>query len=80
MRVYRTIGPLVLSFDPKHRLWVLVRTALARWFQHVPTINVLSKSIKNIIFFPIKFSMFTAEKITVYCMDKFSLCHINIFP
>ena len=30
--VYRTIGPLVLIFAPKHRLWVLVRTALARWF------------------------------------------------
>ena len=23
--VYRTIGPLVLIFAPKHRLWVLVR-------------------------------------------------------
>ena len=23
--VYRTIGPLVLSFASKHRLWVLVR-------------------------------------------------------
>ena len=30
--VYRTIGPLVLIFDPKHKLWVLVRTALARQF------------------------------------------------
>ena len=27
--VYRTIGPLALSFAPKHRLWVLVRTALS---------------------------------------------------
>ena len=27
--VYRTIGPLVLIFAPKHRLWVLVRTASA---------------------------------------------------
>ena len=25
--VYRTIGPLVLIFAPKHRLYVLVRTA-----------------------------------------------------
>ena len=30
--VYRTIGPLVLIFAPKHRLWVLVRTALPRQF------------------------------------------------
>ena len=28
--VYKTIGPLVLIFAPKHRLWVLVRTASAR--------------------------------------------------
>ena len=27
--VYRTIGPLVLIFAPKHRLWILVRTASA---------------------------------------------------
>ena len=26
--VYRTIGPLVLIFAPKHRLWILVRTAV----------------------------------------------------
>ena len=30
--VYRTIGPLVLIFAPKHRLWVHVRTASARRF------------------------------------------------
>ena len=30
--VYRTIGPLVLICDPKHTLWVLVRTASARRF------------------------------------------------
>ena len=26
--VYRTIGPLVLIFAPKHRLWVLVEAVL----------------------------------------------------
>ena len=30
--VYRTIGPLVLIFARKHRLWVLVSTASARRF------------------------------------------------
>ena len=30
--VYRTIGPLVLIFALKHRLWVLVRTASGRRF------------------------------------------------
>ena len=40
-------------------------------FQRVPTINVLAK-ILIISFFPLKRSIFTAEKITVYCMGKFS--------
>ena len=39
--VYRTIGPLVLIFAPKHRLWVLVRTASPRR-SNVSTINVLN--------------------------------------
>ena len=30
--VYRTIGPLVLILVPKHRLWVLLRTASLRQF------------------------------------------------
>ena len=45
---YRTIGPLVLIFAPKHR--------------RVPTIYVLSKNKKNIKFFPMNFSIFDAEK------------------
>ena len=49
MSVYRTIGPLDLIFDPKHMLWV-------------PTINVLSKIIKNIKNFLIKFSIFSGDK------------------
>ena len=54
--VYRTIGPLVLIFAPKHRLWV-------------PTIYVLSKNIK---LFQLKiFEFFKAQKTSVYCMDKF---------
>ena len=36
-----------LIFAPKHRLWVLVRTASARRFLRVPTIYVLSKSKKK---------------------------------
>ena len=39
-------------------LWVLIRTASAC----VPTISVLSKNIKNIKNFLMKFSIFTAEK------------------
>ena len=46
--VYRGI-PIFLSFDPKHRLWVLVRTASARRFLHlrVTTIYVLNQCSKN---------------------------------
>ena len=47
--VYRTIGPLVLIFAAEHRLLG-------------PTINVLSKSVENIKFFMMKFSIFKAEK------------------
>ena len=44
---------------PKHRLWVLVRTASC-----VPTINVLSKNKKNIKKYILKINIFTAVK---YC-------------
>ena len=36
---------------PKHRLWVLVRTAPARRFSRVPTMFVLSINIKNIFLY-----------------------------
>ena len=35
----------------KHRLWVLVRTALSRRFLRLPTIYVLNRNMKNIRFF-----------------------------
>ena len=72
--VYRGV-PIFLIFDPIHTctsiLWVLVRTALPKRFERVPTFNILSiniESIKN----PMKFSFFTAEKSSVYCTGKFS--------
>ena len=40
---YRGIS-IFLICDPKHRLWVLVRTASAK---HAPTIKVLSKHVKT---------------------------------
>ena len=43
-----------LIFAPKHRLWVLVRTASARRFKRVHTIYVLSKNKKNIKIFQLK--------------------------
>ena len=43
---------IFLIFGPKHRLWELIRTA-----------SVMSKNIKNIKIFLVKFSIFTVEKI-----------------
>ena len=46
---------IFLFFAQKHRLWVPVGTALLCRFKRVPTIYVLSKNMKNIIFFISKF-------------------------
>ena len=35
-------------FDPKHRVWVLVRSAQARRFKLLPTFYVFSKTIKDV--------------------------------
>ena len=65
--VYRSIH-IILIFDPKHTLWELVRTAWARRFQHVPTIDVLNKNNENMIFFfSMNFSIFNEEKIAWAC-------------
>ena len=50
--------PIFLIFDPEHKLWVLTEAVL----KHVPTFNVLNVNIKTIKIFPMKFSIFTAEK------------------
>ena len=42
----------------KHRLWVLVRTALARRFFRVPTIYALSRNMKNIRIFHLNLFIF----------------------
>ena len=55
--------PIFLIFDPS----ILVGISLV-----VPTINVLSKNIKNIELFPMKFSFFTAEK-------KICILHGQVF-
>ena len=66
---------IFLVFASIHRLWVLVRTALARRFYSVPTIYVLSKNKKNIKYFLLKiFIFFTTLKISVCCMGMFSYC------
>ena len=51
-----------LIFAPKHRLWVLVRSASVRRFLRVPTIYVLSKNKKNIKSFHLKIKIFTVLK------------------
>ena len=57
--VYRGT-PIFLIFDSKHRLWVLIRTktASARRFYCVPTINVLSKMLQISFFFSNEFFNF----------------------
>ena len=52
--------PIFIIFGPKHLLWVL------NTHYCVPTINVLSKNKKNIFFFLLKCSIFTAEKKLLY--------------
>ena len=67
--------PNFLIFDPKHTLWVLVRTASPRRFLRVPTMYVLSENIKKIKVCPMSnenFQFFMLKKFSVYCMGKFS--------
>ena len=56
----------------KHRLWVLVRTALSRRFSRVPTIYVLSRYEKyqsflseNSQFLEVKFSIYLNRRVFV---------------
>ena len=59
--VYRGIS-ISSIFDPKHRLWVLVRITLPRQFFSIPTINVLLK-ILNISNFSNKiFNLYKNKK------------------
>ena len=41
---------IFLMSAQKHRLWVLVRTALPRRFLRVPTIYILSRNMKNNVY------------------------------
>ena len=54
------------SFDRKHKLRVLVRTASPRRFLRVPTIYVLSRNMKNMRFFLSKNFQFLEVKFSIY--------------
>ena len=56
--------PNFLIFDPKHKLWVLVRSASARVHAHI--INILSKNIKVIKNFSLNFSSFSKVQKSLY--------------
>ena len=61
--------------DPKHRL--------VSQFQRVPKINVLSINVKNIFFFRMKFSIFTATRIPGIlfgCVFVMPIAFMPIFP
>ena len=78
--VYRGILYFPLFIFPnsaqKHRLWVLVRTALPRRSWQVPTIYVLSRNMKNISFWSenfqfleVKFSIYLNRRVFVMMPD-----------
>ena len=55
--------PIFLIFVPKHRMWILVRRGGSNVY---PQSMFWAKIIKNIKIFPMKFSIFTAEKKSLY--------------
>ena len=57
---------IFLIFAPKHRLWVLVRTASPKRFKRVPTIYVLSRIMKNIRVFLSELFQFLEVKFSIY--------------
>ena len=69
--------PIFLIFTPKHRLWVLVRTASARRFKCVPTTYVLSKNKKNITNFLLNIFNFTTTYLgsNVNILDSRYFCN-----
>ena len=60
--------PIFLSFAPKHRLWVLVRTASVRRSNVYPQ---SSKNKKNIKSFLMKFSIFKADNFLFFFFSFF---------
>ena len=80
---YAGVYLIFLIFAPKHRLWVLVRTASAWRFQRVPTIYVLSKDKKTIKTFLLNFFMLLQLKKSMYiawtCFrNDYINCHDSI--
>ena len=70
--VYRGIH-YFLIFDLKHRLWVHVRTA-----SRVHTIYALSKNLKYITVFHLKFIIFTAMKHSSILHRRVCVIHVHI--
>ena len=68
--VYRGIT-IFLIFDPKHRLWVLVRTTSPRRFLTYSHNQCFEQTYLEYHFFTIKFSIFTAKK-SLFCKGNFS--------
>ena len=62
-KVQYVCGEHIISYKcaPKHRLFLLVRTASPRRFERVPKINVLIINVEHIKFFLMKYSTFNAE-------------------
>ena len=63
---FTSVCIILLISAQKHRLWVLVRTALTRRFLRVPTIYVLSRNVKNIRVFLSENFQFLEVKFSIY--------------
>ena len=71
--VYRTIGPLVLIFVPKHRdCWYLLERPRLGGFNVYPQSMFRAKIRKISKIFLLKIFIFYIKKNSVYCMGKFS--------
>ena len=60
--------PIFLSFAPKHRLWVLVRTASVRRSNVYPQSSKNKKNIKALL---MKFSIFKADNFLFFFFFSF---------
>ena len=73
---------IFLILDSKHRLWVLIRTESARQGgSNVYHQSCFEQKIRKISKFyqELFFNFFTAEKISVHCMGKFSTMSCAVF-
>ena len=75
--IYGVCRGIPIFLIPKHRLWVLVRTASPRGFSRVPTIYVLSKNKKK--FQKFEFATENFQFFNFYNLRKIYILHGRVF-